>query len=228
VDKKFIGRAIFLRHGQTDYTDVFPDLNKDGVETIQKSAEEIKLAIGSSVRIRMVSSPLPRAMGTASIIAKAIGYLDPIREAPALRAAVVRDKPRAMAVFNEHMAQGGPTELAWSYEEDPRYKDASMIEPVSEIQKRFYKYLSGLVWEMLCFDVAWTYIHVSHYEVLYDFVHSIFRINRNNGQPLSYGEIVDIRFFEIGGTEKIKLNITFRGKTAQGMILNCETAMLQL
>ena len=71
--RRFLGRAIFLRHGQTDYTDVFPDLTEEGAETITKAAESIKSIIDGQ-QITIISSPMVRAMGSACIVAKILRY----------------------------------------------------------------------------------------------------------------------------------------------------------
>jgi broad specificity phosphatase PhoE len=70
-------QIISIRHGQTKYTNIFPDLTEEGMENIRKTAEQLKPIIQRFGRnIRILSSPAPRALGSASIVAQENGLED--------------------------------------------------------------------------------------------------------------------------------------------------------
>jgi hypothetical protein len=70
-----IWTCVYFRHGQTDYTGVFPDLTVVGKDRISRTAEEICMIAGDIEeplgRIDLRSSPLPRALGSMDIVAQA-------------------------------------------------------------------------------------------------------------------------------------------------------------
>ena len=98
--RRFLGRAIFLRHGQTEYTDVFPDLTNKGVETVTNSANSIECFLKGNSNVVIVTSPAARAQGSASIIAKIIGHRGKIINEPAIRGAIVNNKQQTQPLFN--------------------------------------------------------------------------------------------------------------------------------
>jgi len=212
--RRFLGLVIFLRHGQTDYTDVFPDLTEEGIKTIEASAELIRPFVENHQNVMIIASPMARAQGSAAVIAKVLGHKEKTRIEPNIQAAMVKDRMRAKAIFYEHVNNGGMRALSVAYGTDPRYEDGEVIEPRSEVRKRFLGYFSKLVRRLFISpNLPLCLIHVSHYETIYHVVESLFKLNYQRDEPLGHGEIIVVSIYDIGIECVVELEVTFRGKT---------------
>lgn len=224
MKRTMIGIAGFIRHGQSNYTNIPPDLTEVGKRTIFNSAMEFKAIrsnLPGAIALRVASSPSVRAIGSAEIISNVLGVTEEVRQMPLLGPAFLKNMGEAKALFNEHVSKGGMKELCIAYGKDPIYEDGEIIEPRSEVQKRFYKYLGILVRDMLsCSSENRFVIHVSHYEVLYHLLETVFRLDYEEELPLEHGEIILISFYDIGHSEAVEMDIVFRGKTAKGVVFN--------
>ncbi len=218
--RTIIGRAVFLRHGESDYTDIFPDLTKAGKRTILNSAYGIKAIVNHRpCRVEITSSPAIRALGSADIISNVLRFAKEVRQTSLLAPARIKDAARGKALFDEHVSNGGIRRLCIAYGTDPRYEDGEVIEPRSQVQKRFYKYLGMLARNMLASDSKNHFVvHVSHYEVLYNLVETVFWLNYEDDSPLWYGEVILISFYDTGHDEVVEMDVVFRRKTAEGVI----------
>jgi broad specificity phosphatase PhoE len=216
-----IGTAVFLRHGQTDYTGIFPDLTPEGIETMRASAVAIKqFCNGHPGLLNIVSSPTVRAMGSSSILAKELDFKDAVREAPLLRAAQIFDKEKAAALFREHFSNGGMRSICIKYDTDPRFEDGKFIEPRSRVRKRFFKYLGMLSREFMALTSPMFVVHVSHHEVLYSLVQEVFQLDYQRDEPLGHGEVIMVSFHHILCSDVVELQISFRGKKIDGIIFD--------
>lgn len=211
---RFLGQIVFLRHGQTEYTEVYPDLTEQGKLTIRKSAERIQTLCRESQNIQIVSSPLPRGLGTASIVAKTIGFQGSIRRDVGLQAVVVRDKERGMKIFEEQIAANGIRGLCMSYGTDPRYEDPEIFEPRSEVKRRFFRYFARLLRMMMAnTGFSMFVINASHYETLYHLVERLYNLDYEKDEPLSHGELILFSVFDIGIQNVVEFEVTFRNET---------------
>lgn len=212
--RRFLGRVIFLRHGQTEYTDMFPDLTGQGIRTIKKSAGLIRSIIQAHQSVAIVASPMVRAQGSAAVLANELGYKGKIREDPVVAAAIIKDKKRGKALFDEHVANGGMRALSISYGTDPRYEDGEVIEPRSAVRERFFSCFTKLIRQFLVnTGLLPCVVIISHYEFLYHFIESIFELNYKKDEPLGHGEIIEISFFDIGIENVVEIEVIFRKKT---------------
>lgn len=219
--RRFLGLVIFLRHGQTEYTDVFPDLTEEGIKTIAKSAELLKPFLEHYQNVVIIASPMARAHGSAAVIAKVLGYKDKIRLEPNIQGAVVKDRQKAKALFYEHVSNGGTRALSIAYGKDPRYEDGKVIEPRSEVRKRFLGYFSRLVRRMfISQNLPACLIHISHYETIYHLVESLFNLDYRKDEPLGHGEIIVISIYDISASNIVELEVTFREKTINKKFLD--------
>ena len=214
MEKRFLGLVIFLRHGQTNYTDVFPDLTEEGIKTITNSAELLRPFVENHQNVMIIASPMARAQGSAAVIARVLGHKGKTRIEPNIQAAIVKDRMRAKAIFYEHLKNGGMRALSVAYGTDPRYEDGEVIEPRSEVRKRFLGYLSKLVRRLFVSpNLPLCLIHVSHYETIYHVVESLFKLDYRKDEPLGHGEIIVVFIYDIGIECVVELDVTFRGKT---------------
>ena len=193
MSRKLVGMAIYLRHGQTNYTNIFPDLTGDGVKTIKKSATAIKLITGEHFQLSISSSPKPRAMGSASLIANVLGYKERILEEPKL-----------------HINRGAQ---AVSHGTDEWFVDRKTMEPVTEIRKIFFKYFSWQINQMLSpSGTPNCFICISHTEILCHFVEQAFGTDLTGDEGLPHGAILAISVFDIGKQNIVEIEITFLGR----------------
>lgn len=227
MNRRFIGRAIFLRHGQTDYTEIFPDLTEEGKQTIVSSANKMKYIVKAHRNTIIVSSLRSRALGSSFIIAEVLGYKGEIKKEPNISSAAIRDKERSKAILDEFMSQGGITAVDLAYTRDPRYEDGEILEPRSEVRKRFYNYLAGLVRQLITCQLIPCIILVSHYEVLYHFVGFLFKLDYTRDQTLAHGEIIEVSFYDIGNNDIVEMDVKFRGKMLTGVVFNHREEAIQ-
>lgn len=238
MDRRFIGRAIFLRHGQSDYTEIFPDLTDEGKQTIVSSANKMKYAVKAHRDVMIISSPKSRALGSSFIIAEVLGYKGGIKKEPNISSFAIRDKERAKTILydpldtgrtlqDEFESRGGIVAVDLAYTHDPRYEDGKILEPRSEVRKRFYKYLAGLVRQLIACPLIPCIIHVSHYEVLYHFVESLFKLDYTRDQTLAHGEIIEVSFYDIGNNDIVEMDVKFRGKILTGVVFNHREEAIQ-
>ena len=128
VARRFLGDIIFLRHGQTKYADVFPDLTPQGKKTIHQSAHKIWCISDKHRAVIIKSSPLARAQGSASIIASVIGFKDKIIIEDELKAIVIKDIAKGKEIFDQHITAGGLRQLAVAYGIDARYENPEIFD----------------------------------------------------------------------------------------------------
>ncbi len=219
--RRFLGRVILLRHGESEYTDVYPDVTHNGIKTIVKSACSIKSLLDDNSSVVIITSPMVRAKGSADIIAKIIGYRGIIKEASSIQGAIARDKKRGKELFDEYIAKGGMRALSIACGIDPRFEDPNIIEPISEIHKRFFEYFAKIVEYLLALVKQQPFLNlicVSHYEVLYHFVENLFELDYTKDEPLGHGEIIVVSVFglDVESVNVVQIEVTFRKKTIRG------------
>lgn len=216
--RRFLGRVMLLCHGQSECTDVYPDITYSGVKTITNSANLIKSLLNNNSKVVIITSPMARARGSAAIIAKIIKYRGIIKEAPSIQGAIVKNKKQGKAFFDEHVAKGGTKTLDLAYGADPRFEDPNIIEPKSKIRKRFFEYFTKMVKYLLENEQpssSLNFICVSHYETLYHFVENLFELDYTKDKPLGHGEIIAVSIFDTGiiDVDVVEIEVTFRKKT---------------
>ena len=204
-----------MRHGQTEYTDIYPDLTPEGIRTIKRAALIIQSIVNEHHKLTIATSPMARAMGSTSIIAEALNCgKEKIRKEPDISAAVVRDEKEARAILDEYMLKVGVEGLCLAYGADPRFEDGKAIEPRSAVRERFLKYFASLIRQFLVnTGLLPCVIIISHYEFLYHFVESIFELNYKKDNPLGHGEVIEVSFFDIGIGNVVEMEVTFRKRT---------------
>lgn len=219
------GPVFFLRHGQTDYTNVFPDITAAGKKLLKTRAEEMKGIIDDRYAA-VIASPTVRTIGSASVVAPILGYRGKVKVEPDITAAGVRNKVRGMEIFTEHVKRGDHHGLAIAYSTDPRYEDPNIFEPRSEVIARFYRYLARVVRRLLFCRAGFCLVHVSHYETLYHFVEKVFELDYRKDRPFSFAEMFHMVFRETEYDNVVEITATFRGQTAGGVFFDHEGAKL--
>lgn len=218
-----LGKLVFLRHGQTAYTDIFPDLTGDGIVTAKEAAKRIKPVIDGLHPV-MISSPRPRARGTGHFIKIALGHRGEILIDDRIRAADVYDKKAGWAIYQEHV-KGGSDHLSIMYSRDPRYDDSAICEPRWSVKKRFYEYLEFALKIYLKnrkIGRGCCLIHTTHYEFLYHFVETLFALDYTKDRPLLHGEIIVLTVFATDKRDIFAIQVEFRDMTKL-IYFDCQT-----
>lgn len=221
-EPKFIGRITLLRHGQTDYTEIYPDLTDEGQETVRKSAEQIVSNLENDEEIVLMASDKARAQGTAGIIKDVLGHNGEIRTVNGITSMAMRDRKKGMETINEILEKGGVPAVDYAYTHDSRFDDAEVWEPRDEVQKRF---LSNIEYAIRAFKVVSKHeelprphlIAVTHFEVLSPFLHEIFDIKHPEEPTLKNAEPIEILVkdpsTENENSDIVLLEVKFRGDT---------------
>jgi broad specificity phosphatase PhoE len=211
---------VFIRHGETQYTGEFPDLTDAGKETIKRAAVEIrKIRSQRSEPLRIMSSPAPRALGSAAIISQIMGYDQRVITSSLLSPAGVRDKQKGADIFNEHVNNGGFRQLSASYGSDQRYEDPAIFEPRTQVVSRFYEHLGQLVRNLMAGTRPLFVVCVSHYEVMYHLVETSLSLDYAKDHPLTFGELALLSFYDIGPGSTVEVCMTFRDRS-QNMVFD--------
>ena len=202
---------LFIRHGKTAYTGQFPDLTDAGKQEIAKVADEIASIIGGRTDVKIISSPLPRALGTAEIIAKRLGHAYEVEQELAIRCMDFYDNEKAAALWAQF-----PNSLAIdiAYPTDPRFEEGDIVEKRSAIQYRFFKYLGELFERFDSGNLPDVMVHTCHYEVLWDLAAML-----GFEKPLSHGEVIRLELSSVR-PGVLCIEIHFRGR---GMSFPCGT-----
>ncbi len=220
-EPKFIGRITLLRHGQTQYTEVYPDLTKEGQDTIQKSAEQIAANLKRDEEVVIVASDRARAQGTAGIIKKILKHNTEIKSVTGITSAAQRDPAKASEMINEILAEGkGIEAVDYAYIHDPRFDDEKIWEPKKEIQKRFFR---NLEYTIRAFKLVAKHkelpkphlIAVTHFEILNPLIEEVLNVKYPEGQTLKHGELIEISISDPSregeNADVVIMNINFRG-----------------
>ncbi len=221
-EPEFLGRITLLRHGQTEYTNIYPDLTKEGMETVRKSAEQIAANLKADEEVVLMASDKARAQGTAGIIKEVLDHQKEIRTVPGITSMAMRDQGKGMEMIHELLKEGGVPAVDYAYTHDPRFDDAEVWEPRDEIQKRFF---SNLEYAIRAFKVVAKHedlpkphlIAVTHFEVLSPFLQDVFDLKHPEDPTLKNAEAVEISVQDpsVDGenSDVVFLEISFRGNT---------------
>ena len=193
---------LFTRHGKTKYTGQFPDLTDEGKQEFSETAEHIAEIVGNNKTVQILSSPLPRALGSADIIARRLGLSHAIEERTALRCADFYDPNKVNAIWE---SLPNVRDRDHAYASDPRFEDGMAIEKRSDIQYRFLVYLGVLFKRFTIGNLSDATITVSHYEVLYKLA-GIFGLK----EPLIHGEIIKLELSRASDNRITHVRAAFR------------------
>ncbi|MSR71343.1 MAG: histidine phosphatase family protein [Candidatus Taylorbacteria bacterium] len=179
---------LFGRHGDSVYTNVYPDLTSEGERTMAETALEMHTILGNCSEIEIIASPQPRAQGSADIIAREFGYSREVGIEPHIRCNDIFDEQMKVSPWKGY---GEGEDLLRSYETHPDFESGEKLERRSEVQRRFAWYLDSLGGNLIRDGLMDVTIHITHFEVLW----RLARIISPIGRPLGNGEFIEIKLW---------------------------------
>lgn len=210
-------KLLCLRHGKTNYTDVFPDLTIAGVAHVRKVAEEIVVPWMQKDRVNLstvmiTTSPAARALGTAAHIANVIGHQVIFLPERKIGPMEKRDVARAALVY-EALSAG---KRYVSYEKEPAFQDPMVFETPSEVRARWYAFFADYLDQALLAGKRHA-ILVSHYEVLCNLVFDLFGIEATEETELRHAEPIFLSVSSRNTEQAVTISGTFREKEAHAV-----------
>lgn len=206
-------RILCLRHGETNYTDVFPDLTPIGESRVREVATDLAESWVKKHKIQpsqlaILSSPKTRAHGTAAIIAQTLGHhADMIIIRKELDAMKWLDPARALSACKGLHGKG-----YINYETEQVFADPAIFESQDQIRGRWYAFLSEYISAALAQNAAQYTIMVSHYELFCNITKDIFGIVASESSALKNVEPIHLTALAVGSKDEVILYGAFRGE----------------
>lgn len=213
-----MGKLTILRHGETTYTDKFPDLTETGVDQAIMAGKNIK--IDENEELLFLSSPKARAKGTLHYVAKQFGIdfeEGGIKADKKIRFADISDLNKAMDYFTG--LYGTEDRSQWHIKQaDQAFARGEFPENIfgkkSDIEKRI---ADAVFWLVRFFDKCspdnknkvFHMVAVTHFEVMQTFASLLFS-DLLADDTYNLAEKMDVEFENLGN-KKVKLNCIFRG-----------------
>lgn len=189
-------RLFCIRHGESAYTNTFPDLTPVGVEQVKKAAGE-KLLLWleknnvEKSTLTLASSKAPRALGTSHIIKQTSGIKKRIRPIAALAPMKWRNPEKC-----RHALKGLHGRGYIDYETEPIFANPALFETVIEMRERWYRHFTELIVLARGKNIPPNRIIVSHYEVLCPIVSDLFGIIASKETALENAETIELDVYE--------------------------------
>lgn len=231
---KLLFKVVLMRHEEPYYKDIGHDLTDKGVRGAIETGEKMKEDdfFSDENPILLFHSPKPRAEGTLDFVAQ--GAELPVENKRNVDALGQSKMPNREA-FMERVLElnSDPEKIAEDhYKHDMHKNRPDIIEPHLKKKERLYRATEYLIRSILKnvdeSDTSTTQIlAVSHFEIITHLIDDVFGIeNIGAYNSPSFGEEVKISAFQTGDTDKILLNVAFRGLEKQ-VIFNRSTRSIE-
>lgn len=214
----------FLRHGETNYTDVGRDLTEKGESQITEAARQIVETIDPEKDIVVLwSSPAPRAQGSEEILKELLTEkgieIHKESEIPSLRNFDQKDKEFVSKMWPELRAQGKSPEEAFA--RDPIFQEESdKFESQPEVRERANRVFNWIRYMTEHADLQGKrlrIIGVSHSEILNPVMEDIFGYKIEEGKGVKNGEDLRVSFDYDRASHATDISAQFRGEQRSGI-----------
>jgi broad specificity phosphatase PhoE len=229
-----VGRLTMYRHGETNYTNQYPDLLDQGKWKFLQAGHDLRELIdGESEDVLFVHSPSPRAKASMAYLLKGMGVSDDVAEGDVQKHAQEFKPLRSSAVFNpekyaelvgEHVDQDDPKPGQHEafdrvYMMHDHYETSPHAEPRSRAQARgrrvFRQAMYLLIKNHTEKDDHKTphVVAISHLETLQDIAGRIYGLDIGKDPLFARGERLTLDVKTDGNDmEKMLLIADFRGE----------------
>ncbi|HEC32998.1 MAG TPA: hypothetical protein ENI63_01930 [Candidatus Kaiserbacteria bacterium] len=225
---KTLGKVTVFRHGETAYTNISPDLTKDGIRTIEDASKKLRDELDASETldsedIWVASSPAVRTKDTADIIKKHLG-IDKTHVTDNLLGFQVegnydavtediKDITKDAKTQEEHISmvdtafsvgdERFKNKDVWGKNVDVHLKAPRGIEYLIRLFNKYEKKGTGKIPHLIL---------VSHYELIEKLVRDVYSINPKEERVFKPGERIDLVINKPEpGSSNVPIILTFRG-----------------
>ena len=229
---KLLLRILLFRHGRTKYlgNGSFPDLTPEGIAQADEMTQTRIIPWLSKHEVRLenllfLTSPAPRAHGTAWMVAREIGYLHPHRlQFPdGLAPMFWRDPVKAQEMLLPFRGRSYV-----DYETELAFQDADVFETPGEVRARWYAFFADLIRQRIRSpNSRFQNVFISsHYEVLCNVTHDLFGIVASAHTALQHTEPIMLTISEGSYRDEVYITGEFRGRHTDVAIFNLRTEKL--
>ena len=232
---KILGKVTFMRHGDTEYTEQYPDLTELGIQQVTAGAKDLNTKIDREKEdVFIASSPKVRAQGTADIVKRELEIGD-VRIVKAMRSVEARNWEEALKMVNEIIGpEKDVKKMDRAYAHDAAFEErVDVWEPRSDVEKRFFRGFAHLTriferYERENLGKIPHFIGVSHFETLNHLAGTIFNIRGPEADTLNFAEKIEITVLKREeGSRYLPLLVTYRGETKE-VVLDRDTRTLEI
>lgn len=231
-----LGKVSIMRHGQTEYTEQYPDITEFGAQQIGEQGTKLKEKIDTEKEeVTIATSPSVRARGSGDVLKEKLG-IEEARVMKALRGVQIRDHAEALKMVNEII---GPerdiSKMDQAYAHDDAFEQRVEVwEPRSQVEKRFFRGIEYITRAFSRYGAVESnkiphLVGVSHFEFLNHIATKVFNLDEKQQDQLKFGEMVEMTFLKKGNEEdkkRVPILITFRGETKE-IVFNRETRAIE-
>lgn len=219
-----LAHITFSRHGETRYTDQYPDITDNAIQSAQSKGEVIVAEKGAPEII--VHSPSVRAKGTADAIHTGIRAKDDLPEvrmhqSKQIRPSDIPDREKAREMFE---SLGNQEEISRQHHvEGGVFTDGELMETPESKRVRLYRALEYLIRSFVGEKSAQKkdaphIVIVSHYELVSLLVSDIFgdlKETFDRYSVPSFGQHVDVTLIRTDDPNIVTVKVDCDGKTVQ-------------
>ena len=204
---------LALRHGKTAYTDIFPDITKEGEAEVRHFAHTAVLpwitkhSIAEG-KLSVIASPAPRAQGTAATILNELARPELIITERKLSPMIWRDNAAALHALGGLQGKG-----YFDYETEPVFADSKIFETPEEVRLRWYGFFAEYIRSNSKSSIIPNHaILVAHYELLCNLTHDLFGIVSTEENALRHNEPIYLSISPTSTDGHVRILGQFRGK----------------
>ena len=129
---------ILVRHGETRYTNIFPDLTPEGIKQIQATSLKLTPVIGNYPTVYLMSSPAIRALGSTQVLKDTLGLGGTTLIVPDLAPFLVKD----LSSFLDYDKRNSTPIYGQMWLNDPLLsKDNPLTESRQAVEQRATRFL---------------------------------------------------------------------------------------
>lgn len=230
-----VGRITLFRHGDTLYTNKYPDLTDAGKRKLHKEGSRLVEEVDQETEdVLFLHSPSVRAKTSMAFLLKGMGITEGTSEREVeeharplkpLRSVGHNDYEKAMELVGKYVDLDDPKSHQHKkfdrvYVLDPAFEESEHWEPRSQVEARGKRVLRQGIYLLIenhtskDTDKTPHIVAVSHFETLNVIAAEIFDLDPEHDALYARGEKLSIEVKTDGNdTERVLLSCTFRNET---------------
>lgn len=200
-------RAVLIRHGHTDYTDIPPDITLRGKAALSCNSYPIK-TFSAGYPIYLYTSSKVRAVGSGQYLNYFLeGQI--LGEEAALGAVHLHQPESAQRIFAGYRSLSDPLAVEKAYWKQAEFDNPAIFETRAQVRSRIFQFLTNLVSQHSNEVEPICYVFVSHVETLCHLIDRPFSYDFSVVDPVKCAEPIYLVVQRHHAS--LRLSITFRG-----------------